>query len=70
MSGNVVGNLTVRLDFDGSQFERGMAQAKRELSTYNRAVGMSTKIAKDNNYEMGKSSNALNNMQVDRKSVV
>lgn len=63
MSGSVVGNLTVRLDFDGSQFERGIAQAKRELSTYNKAVGMATRIAKDNNYAMGKSSDALHNMQ-------
>lgn len=64
MSGSVVGNLKIRLDFDSSQFERGMAQARRELSTYDRAVGMSTRIAKDNNFAMKDSSHALHNMKV------
>ena len=69
MADRVVGNLAIRLDFDGAKFEQGITKAKRELSTYNKATQASTRIAKADNYEKGKSAIALNNMQVQYKGL-
>lgn len=64
MAENPVGNLLVRLDFDGSRFERGITAAKRELASYGKAVDSSNKFARDQNYSMKSTNDALHNMRV------
>lgn len=63
MAESLVGKLVVQLDFDGAEFERGITRAKRELSSYGKAVQTSTQWAKDSNYAMEASNVALSNMQ-------
>lgn len=63
MAESIVGKLVVQLDFDGAEFERGITRAKRELSSYGKAVQTSTQWAKDSNYAMEASTVALSNMQ-------
>ena len=64
MAENPVGNLLVRLDFDGSRFERGITAAKRELASYGKAVDSSNKFAKEQNYSIKSTNDALHNMRV------
>lgn len=64
MADNPIGNLVVRLDFDGTAFERGITAAKRELHGYGNAMRTSITAAKDHGYAMDYSNKALNNMQV------
>lgn len=69
MADGLIGNLVVKLDFDGAEFNSNVDQAKRTLKTFQDTVKAGNAIAKRNNFGLNDSTKALHNMQQEYKQL-